>query len=148
MTSALKVTETIIAQFGPWQALKSCRILRVFLSLWGYFKVNFLWNKALFLPHRCVERNLSVLIEPEIIIASSLICESVSQILKHSCTFSSLFLLSEILSLQCVATLKKKRWMPLSNELFQPSERHSPSAPGYHSWSFHLFSGQACGLLR
>lgn len=63
--------------------------------------------------------------------------------------FPPFFLLSEILSLQCVAvTLKKKRWMPLSNELFQPSERHSPSAPGYHTWSFHLFSGQACGLLR
>lgn len=93
MTSALKVTDSNCT-IWPMASIKELKNLVGILSLLGYFKVNFLWNKALFLPHkRWCRRNLSVLIEPEVIIISfSLIHESISQILKNILAFFLLFL--------------------------------------------------------
>lgn len=89
-------------------SIKELQNLAGILSLLGYFKVNFLWNKALFLPHkRSLGRNLSVLREAEVIIVSSpLIHESISQILKTSLRFFPPFhLLSEALPLQLVGVV-------------------------------------------
>lgn len=68
----------------PTASFKELLNLGGILSLSGYFKVNLFWKEALLLPHKRLRgRNLWVLKEPEaIIVSSSLIHESISQILK------------------------------------------------------------------
>lgn len=73
MTGALNVTDSNCKTW-PIASVKEPREREGILSLWRCFKVGFLWNTALCLPHkRLCGWKLSVRIEPEVIIVSPLI---------------------------------------------------------------------------